>query len=75
MHTHAQVNALVEKCVSSETQRPYPPGIIEKCLRDLQFNADPTKAAKVQALEQLTNLQTKLPIMRAHMRLKVQVYI
>ena len=60
-HVCAQVNVLVEKCVSSETQRPYPSGIIEKCLRDLHFAVDPTKAAKVQALDQLPKLRANMP--------------
>lgn len=67
------VNVLVEKCINRDTQRPYPSGIIERSLRDLHFAVDPTKPAKVQALEALPELRTILPIERARMRLRVQV--
>jgi ribosome maturation protein Sdo1 len=63
----------VEKCVNSQTMRPYPAAMIEKSLRDLHFNADATRSAKVQALEAIVMLQTLLPIRRALMRLRVQV--
>jgi ribosome maturation protein SDO1 len=67
------VNVLVEKTINPETSRPYPPGMIEKSLRDLHFSADTTKPAKVQALEWLPKLQTCMPIRRADMRLRIQV--
>mmetsp|Transcript_7555 Transcript_7555/g.14356 ORF Transcript_7555/g.14356 Transcript_7555/m.14356 type:complete len:288 (-) Transcript_7555:847-1710(-) len=67
------VNVLVEKCINRDTQRPYPSGIIERSLRDLHFAVDPTKPAKVQALEALPELRTILPIERARMRLRVQI--
>lgn len=67
------VNVLVEKCVNSETMRPYPAAMIDKSLRDLHFNVDVTRSAKVQALEAIAKLQSILPIRRALMRLRVQV--
>lgn len=67
------VNVLVEKCVNSETMRPYPAAMIDKSLRDLHFNVDVTRSAKVQALEAIAKLQSILPIRRALMRLRVHV--
>jgi ribosome maturation protein Sdo1 len=67
------VNVLVEKCVNSDTMRPYPAAMIDKSLRDLHFSVDVTRSAKVQALEAIAKLQSILPIRRALMRLRVQV--
>ena len=51
------VNVLVDKCVNPETNRPYPPGMIERALREVHFQVDPTKSAKQQALAALPRLQ------------------
>ena len=67
------VNVLVEKTINPETSRPYPPGMIEKSLHDLHSAVDTTRPAKVQALEMLPKLQTRMPIKRADMRLRIQV--
>eukprot|EP00976_Prorocentrum_cordatum_P049980 1008532-Prorocentrum_minimum.AAC.3 len=66
------VNVLVEKTINPETSRPYPPGMIEKSLHDLHFAVDITRPAKVQALDMLPKLQTRMPIKRADMRLRIQ---
>ena len=62
------VTVLVEKCVNPETNRPYPPGVIERALREIHFSVDPMKGAKQQALAALPKLQTVFPIERAPMR-------
>ena len=64
------VTVLVEKCVNPETNRPYPPGVIERALREIHFSVDPMKGAKQQALAALPKLQTVFPIERAPMRFK-----
>ena len=51
------VNVLVDKCVNPETNRPYPPGMIERALREVHFQVDPTKSAKQQALAALPRLR------------------
>ena len=51
------VNVLVDKCVNPETNRPYPPGMIERALREVHFQVDPTKSAKQQALAALPRLK------------------
>ena len=63
------VTVLVEKCVNPETNRPYPPGVIERALREIHFSVDPMKGAKQQALAALPKLQTVFPIERAPMRI------
>ena len=67
------VNVLVDKCVNPETNRPYPPGMIERALREVHFQVDPTKSAKQQALAALPRLQKVFPIKRAAMRFRFTV--
>ena len=67
------VNVLVDKCVNPETNRPYPPGMIERALREVHFQVDPTKSAKQQALAALPRLQKVFPIKRAAMRFRLTV--
>ena len=59
------VTVLVDKCVNPETNRPYPPGMIERALKEIHFSVDPMKSAKQQALAALPKLQTVFPIKRA----------
>ena len=47
--------------------------MIERGLKDLGFAVDPKRNAKQQALEALPQLQSKIPIRRARMRLKILV--
>lgn len=67
------VTVLVDKCVNPETNRPYPPGMIERALKEIHFSVDPMKSAKQQALAALPKLQTVFPIKRAEMRFKLTV--
>jgi ribosome maturation protein SDO1 len=60
-----------EKCINTETNRPFPVSIIEQCLHDMHFNLHPTKTAKQQALEAIRELEKTLPIRRASMRLRI----
>jgi ribosome maturation protein SDO1 len=64
------VTVLVEKCVNPQTNRPYPPGVIERALREIHFSVDPMKSAKQQALASIPKLREIFPIKRAPMRFK-----
>jgi len=64
-----------EKCVDPATQTPYPIGIIEKAMAEAGFSVKPNKTAKSQVSECIRLLQSnsKLPIQKAKMRVKVFV--
>jgi ribosome maturation protein SDO1 len=64
---------LSEKCVNSETNRPYTISMLERALRDVHFSVDPKRPAKAQALEALPLLRHRFPIERARMRLKMLI--
>ena len=66
---------VAEKCVDPATQRPYPVGVIDKAMTEAGFSVKPGKNAKSQVSECIKLLQTdsKLPIQRARMRIKVSV--
>lgn len=40
---------IAEKCVDPNTNRPYTITMIERAMKDVHFNVDPKKSAKVQA--------------------------
>jgi ribosome maturation protein SDO1 len=60
-------------CVNPETNRPYPPSMIQKALEEIGFSVRVEKSGKSQALEGIRKLvESKiLPIQRARMRLRV----
>lgn len=62
---------VAEKCVNTESKRPYPVSIIEKAMKDLHFSVKPNKNVKQQALEVIGLLKETLPLERARMRLKI----
>lgn len=62
---------LAEKCVNSQSSRPFTITMLERTMKDLHISVDPKRNAKQQALEVLPRLQSKLPIQRAKMRLKM----
>ncbi|RDX51450.1 Shwachman-Bodian-diamond syndrome protein [Lentinus brumalis] len=66
---------VAEKCVDPSTQRPYPVGVIDKAMTEAGFSVKPGKTAKAQVSECIKLLQTesKLPIQRARMRVKVTI--
>jgi len=68
---------VAEKCVDPSNQRPYPVGIIEKAMAEAGFSVKQNKNAKSQVSECIKQLQTdsKLPIQRARMRVKVTLPI
>ncbi|KAF8238436.1 Shwachman-Bodian-diamond syndrome protein [Tricholoma matsutake] len=64
---------VAEKCVEPSTQRPYAVGMIEKAMAEAGFSVKQNKTAKSQVSECIKLLQSdsKLPIQRARMRVKV----
>lgn len=66
---------VAEKSVDPATQRPYPVGIIEKAMSEAGYSLKQNKNAKSQVSECIKILQTesKLPIQRARMRVKVSI--
>ncbi|KAK2461737.1 hypothetical protein APHAL10511_006200 [Amanita phalloides] len=64
---------VAEKCVDPATQTPYPIGLIEKAMAEAGFSVKPNKTAKSQVAECIKLLQSnsKLPIQRARMRVRV----
>jgi ribosome maturation protein SDO1 len=62
-----------EKCVDPTTQRPYPVGMIEKAMGEAGYSVKQNKSAKSQVSECIKQIQTesKLPIQRARMRIRV----
>ena len=67
------VTVLVEKCVNPSTNRPYPPGMIERALKEIHFSVDPMRSAKQQALAAIPKLRAVFPIRHAAMRFKLVV--
>jgi ribosome maturation protein SDO1 len=66
---------VAEKCINTETQKPFTVGVIEKAMKDAHYSMHPTKTAKQQALGVIKLLKDKkaLPIERASMRLQLSV--
>ena len=64
---------VAEKCVDPATQRPYPVGVIDKALTEAGFSVKQGKTAKSQVSEAIRLIQTesKLPIQRARMRVRI----
>lgn len=60
-----------EKCINSETKRPFPVSIIEKSMKQIHFSINPKKNTKQQALEVIKKLKEVLPIERCTMKLRI----
>lgn len=60
-----------EKCVNSETKRPFPVSMIEKSMKQIHFSVNPKRNTKQQALEVIKKLKEVLPIERCMMRLRI----
>lgn len=60
-----------EKCINSETRRPFPVSIIEKSMKQIHFSVNPKKNTKQQALEVMKKLKDVLPIERCMMKLRI----
>jgi ribosome maturation protein SDO1 len=66
---------VAEKCVDPATQTPYPVGMIEKAMSEAGYSVRQGKNAKSQVGECIKLLQSdsKLPIQRARMRIRVSM--
>lgn len=64
---------IAEKCINSETKKPFSVGLIENSLRDLHISINPNKSSKQQALEIIKELEKSLPILRASMRIRIYI--
>jgi ribosome maturation protein SDO1 len=63
-----------EKCVNSETRRPFTVNMIEKTMKNtLHYAAKSNKTAKKQALDVIKLLQPIIPIVRALLRVRISV--
>lgn len=62
---------VAEKCVNSETKRPFPVSIIEKGMKQIHFSVNPKKSTKQQALAVIKKLKDVLPIERCTMKLRI----
>lgn len=60
-----------EKCINSETRRPFPVSIIEKSMKQIHFSVNTKKNTKQQALEVIKKLKDVLPIERCTMKLRI----
>lgn len=60
-----------EKCINSETKRPFPVTIIEKSMKQIGFSVNTKKNSKQQALEVIKRLKEILPIQRCMMKLRI----
>lgn len=60
-----------EKCINSETKRPFPVSIIEKGMKQIHFSVNPKKNTKQQALAVIKKLKEVLPIERCMMKLRI----
>ncbi|CAG9466910.1 unnamed protein product [Pedinophyceae sp. YPF-701] len=66
-------SVLVDKTINPTTGKPYTHTMIERALKEIGFAVDVTKPAKPQALAVLPRLQTTMPIVRAQMRIAIDV--
>mmetsp|Transcript_36004 Transcript_36004/g.58030 ORF Transcript_36004/g.58030 Transcript_36004/m.58030 type:complete len:375 (+) Transcript_36004:13-1137(+) len=62
---------VAERCINSQSKRPVTVGVVERALAELHFNVDRNKNAKKQALEAIKLLESKYPIERLPMHLKI----
>jgi len=67
------VTIIADKCVNSKTQLPLTHGFVERALKEMQFNVNPNKTAKVQALEAIATMEETMPVKRAQMRVRVEL--
>lgn len=60
-----------EKCLNSETKKPFPVSIVEKSMKQIHFSVNAKKNTKQQALEVIKKLREVIPIERCMMKLRV----
>jgi len=66
---------VADKCINSETKKPFPVSMIEQAMKEIHFSIKPNKSAKQQAISLVKELQASklLPIQRAQMRLRIDI--
>ena len=63
-----------EKCINSETKRPFTVNMIERTMKEtLHYATNSSKSAKRQALEVIQLLRKHIPIVRAQMKVRISV--
>lgn len=63
-----------EMCVNPDTKRPYTVTAIERAMKeDIHYSINMNRNTKQQALHVVKLLQEKIPIERAHMRIKLYI--
>ncbi|GBP80896.1 Ribosome maturation protein SBDS [Eumeta japonica] len=62
---------VADKCINSETKRPFPVSIIEKAMKDIHFSVNVNRNAKQQALDVIQLLKKEIPLERAQMRVRI----
>mmetsp|Transcript_55502 Transcript_55502/g.67967 ORF Transcript_55502/g.67967 Transcript_55502/m.67967 type:complete len:254 (-) Transcript_55502:1298-2059(-) len=67
------VTIIYDKCLNSETKKPFPMSVIEQSIKDLHFSINIKKSSKTQALALIKLLQKDMPIERAQMKLKIEI--
>lgn len=66
-------NIVTSLCVNPDNGRPYPVSLIKRSMRANNFNINPAKSAKVQALKCIKLLKANMRIQRAKMLLRLRV--
>ena len=64
---------VADKCVDSDTKRPLTVGYVERAMKDLHYDVNPSRNPKVQALEVIKLLEENLLVKRAQMRVQVDI--
>ncbi|KAI5720956.1 hypothetical protein M8J77_013874 [Diaphorina citri] len=62
-----------EKCINTETKRPFTVSMIDAGLKQIHFSVNVNKNSKQQALEVIPTLKQCMSIERAQMRVRVEV--
>ena len=64
-----------DKCVNTETSKPFPLSVIESTMKEIHFNVQSNKNAKQQAIALIRELESSqiIPISRATMRIRIDI--
>ena len=62
-----------DKCINSETKKPFPLSTIENEMKGIHFNVNQKKSSKSQAIALIDDLKKVMPIERAQMQLKLDI--
>ena len=62
---------VASRCVDSESKKPLTVGIVERALKEIQFQPVLSQPAKKQALEAIKQLSKVMPIERSRMKVRI----